>query len=43
MVDKVANLERGGRLERVKPSFSWGKLWRALAGNGGKAQERTGS
>jgi hypothetical protein len=31
-VDKVANLGRGGRLERVKPIFLLGRLWRAAVG-----------
>jgi len=30
VVDKVANLERGGRLERVKPTFSPAILCRAI-------------
>jgi hypothetical protein len=33
-VDEVANLERGGRLERVKPVFSLGKT---LKGTGSPA------
>jgi hypothetical protein len=31
LFDKVGNLERGGRLERVKPTFSLVILWRAAA------------
>jgi hypothetical protein len=42
---KVANLGRGGRLERVQPTFPLKKLWRATVGiaqTSRKAHERIG-